>query len=64
MLFKVTVSFNSAILLIRSIFLVFFRSFIFLFKLFSVKGQGEGGEQNQHGIEDNEQHGGEGGNYK
>ena len=29
--------------------------------LFSVKGQGDGEQPNQPGVEDNEQHGGEGG---
>ena len=46
------------VLSINCMFPVFFvRLFVFLI----LKGQGEGEQVNQHGIEDNEEHGGEGG---
>ena len=35
--------------------------FSFLFFNFKIKGQGEGEQVNQHGMEENVEHGGEGG---
>ena len=35
--------------------------FFFFFLNFKIKGQGEGEQVNQHGMEENEEHGGEGG---
>ena len=47
------------VLSINSMFAVFLFVCVFVFLI--LKGQGEGEQVNQHGMEDNEEHGGEGG---
>ena len=49
--------FSSFFLSIVCSLFFFVRLFVFLI----LKGQGEGEQVNQHGMEDNEEHGGEGG---
>ena len=41
--------------------LFFLCSLFFFFFYFKIKGQGEGEQVNQHGMEENVEHGGEGG---